>query len=72
LIARADVSVNEGVPVIAVNQIQVGEMGLPDFVRFELESQLNRLLAQRGGELPVLIEETELSDGRLTVGGNIY
>jgi hypothetical protein len=71
VIARADVSVNEGVPAITVDQIQVGEMGLPDFVRFELEDQLNRFLAMRGGELPVLIEELELSDGLLTVAGSI-
>ncbi len=71
LSARADVSLNEGVPLIAVNQIQVGEMGLPDFVRFEVEDRVNKYLALRGGELPVLIEEIELFDGRLTVRGSI-
>jgi hypothetical protein len=71
LIARADVSVNEGVPVIAVNEIQVGEMGLPDFIRFELEDQLNRLLTLSGDGLPLLIDELELSDGQLAVRGTI-
>jgi hypothetical protein len=71
LIARADVSVNEGVPVIAVNEIRLGEMGLPGFIRFELEDRLNRFLALRRDELPVLVEELELLDGRLTVRGSV-
>lgn len=71
LSARADILLNEGVPLLAVSEIQVGEMGLPDFVRFELEDQLNRYLTLRGGELPVVIEELELFDGRLTVRGSI-
>jgi hypothetical protein len=71
LTARADVSVNEGVPVIAVNEIRLGEMGLPGFIRFELEDRLNRFLALRRDELPVLVEELELLDGRLTVRGSV-
>jgi hypothetical protein len=69
--ARADVSLHDGVPLVAVDQLQVGEMVLPDFVRFQLEEQLNRYLVLREGELPVIIEEVELADGRLTVRGSI-
>jgi hypothetical protein len=71
LIARADVSVNEGVPAITVNEIQVGEMGLPDFIRFELEDQLNRFVALSRDRVPLLIDELELSDGQLAVRGTI-
>jgi hypothetical protein len=71
LSARAEVSLNEGVPAVAVNQIQVGEMGLPDFLRFELEDRVNRYLALIGRELPVFIDEIELFDGRFTVRGKI-
>jgi hypothetical protein len=71
LSARADVSSHDGVPLIAVHQLQVGEMGLPDFVRFQLEEQLNSSLALREDELPVIIEEIEFADGRLAVRGSI-
>jgi hypothetical protein len=69
--ARADVSLHGDVPLVAVNEVQVGEMGLPDFLRFQLEEQLNRYLALSEDELPVVIEDMELADGWLTMRGSI-
>lgn len=71
LSARADVSLHDGVPMIAVDQLRVGEMGLPDFVRFQLEDQLNKQLTLGREDLPLLLQEVHLQDGQLTVRGTI-
>jgi hypothetical protein len=69
--ARAGVSLHDGVPLVAVSEVQVGEVGLPDFLRFQLEEQLNRYLALGEDELPVVIQQLELGDGWLTMRGSI-
>jgi hypothetical protein len=69
--ARADVSLHDGVPTIAVDQLRVGEMGLPDFVRFQLEDQLNKQLMLGREDLPLQLEEVDLQEGHLRVRGTI-
>jgi hypothetical protein len=69
--ARADVSLHDGVPAIAVDQLRVGELGLPDFVRFQLEDQLNKQLMLGQEDLPVQLDEVDLQEGLLRVRGTI-
>jgi hypothetical protein len=68
---RADVYLLEGVPTVSVVELRMGTMELPEFVRFQLEDQLNRQLMLREGEFPVIVEELEWSEGRLTMRGLI-
>ncbi len=68
---RADVYVQDGVPVVSIYELKMGKAELPDFLRFELEDQLNRQLALRQDVLPLVFDEIGLQEGRLTVRGRI-
>jgi hypothetical protein len=63
--------VQDGLPVIYAQELEVGQAALPDFIRFQIEDELNRHLNLRQEELPVVLEEIELEEGRLTVRGRI-
>jgi hypothetical protein len=64
---RAPMSRRTRVLAMLVGRIQVGEMGLADLARWELEDRLDRYVALRGGEPSALIGKTELSDRQSTV-----
>jgi hypothetical protein len=66
---RADAYLLDGVPTVSVIELRMGAMELPEFVRFQLEDQLNTQLMLREGEFPVIVEELELEEGRLTMRG---
>ena len=68
---RADVYMQDGVPLLAIDELSIGKARLPDFIRFQLEDQLNGQLMLRGDELPLIIEEMELQEGQLAVRGTI-
>lgn len=68
---RADVYLLDGVPTISIVQLKMGSAELPEFIRFQLEDQLNRQLMLREDDLPVIVEELELEEGRLTMRGLI-
>jgi len=68
---RADVYLQDGVPAISIVGLKMGTAALPEFVRFQLEDQLNRQLMLREDELPVTVEALELQEGQLTVRGRI-
>ncbi len=68
---RADVYLQDGIPLVSITELKMGKVELPDFLRFELEEQLNRQLALREDELPLILEEIDLQQGRLTVRGRI-
>jgi hypothetical protein len=68
---RLDITVQDGLPVIYAQELEVGQAALPDFIRFQIEDKLNRRLNMREEELPVVLEEIELEEGRLTVRGRI-
>jgi hypothetical protein len=68
---RADVYVQDGIPLVSITELKMGQAELPDFLRFELEDQLNRQLALREDVLPLIFDEIDLDLGRLTVRGRI-
>ena len=68
---RADVYLQDGIPSISITELKMGKGELPDFLRFELEDQLNRQLALREDVLPLIFDEIDLQQGRLTVRGRI-
>ena len=68
---RADVYLLDGIPTISIVELKMGSAELPEFVRFQLEDQLNRQLMLREDNLPVIVEELELEEGRLTIRGLI-
>ena len=68
---RADIYLEDGVPRVALGEMKMGEAGLPDFILFQLEDQLNRQLILREGELPLIIEQLELEEGALIVRGSL-
>jgi hypothetical protein len=67
----ADVYLQDGIPSISITELKMGKGELPDFLRFELEEQLNRQLALREDVLPLIFDEIDLQQGRLTVRGRI-
>jgi hypothetical protein len=71
LSGRANIVVEDGVPVVTVQHLDVGKAGLPDFVLLEVQTALNTRLGLREEDLPVIFEAIELEDGRLTVQGHI-
>jgi hypothetical protein len=68
---RVDVYLQDGVPRVALGEMKMGEAGLPDFILFQLEDQLNRQLILREDELPLIIEELELGEGSLVMRGTL-
>ena len=56
---------------ISIVELKMGTAVLPEFVRLQLEDQLNRQLMLREDELTVTIEALELQEGQLTVRGRI-
>lgn len=71
LTGRLDIIVQDGLPRVSAQQLEVGETPLPDFIRFQIEDELNRQLSMREKELPVVLEGIELEEGRLTAHGRI-
>ncbi|NIN63826.1 MAG: hypothetical protein GTO63_03755 [Anaerolineae bacterium] len=69
--ARAWVFVQDGRPLVTVERVQLGSAALPDSILFLVEDQLNKNLAMREGDLPVILDEVELEQGRFTVRGKI-
>lgn len=69
--ARMDVVVHNGIPRIALEQLQVGKADLPGSILFQVEDQLKQNLAVREGDLPLILEQLALEQGQLTVGGKI-
>ena len=67
---RANMFLQDGLPVITVQQLEVGKAGLPDLVLLQVQTQLNKRLNIRG-DLPVIIEAIELEEGQVTVRGKI-
>lgn len=68
---RADAYLQDGIPAISIVELKMGTAALPEFVRLQLEDQLNRQLMLREDELPVTVEALELQEGQLTVRGRI-
>jgi len=68
---RADIYLQDGVPRVAFEEMKMGETGLPDFILFQLEDQLNRQLILREDELPLIVDELELGEGTLIVRGSL-
>ncbi len=68
---RADVYLQDGIPALSIVELKMGTAALPEFVRFQIEEQLNRQLMLREDELTVTIEALELQEGQLTVRGRI-
>jgi hypothetical protein len=68
---RADIYVKDGIPLVSITELKMGNAKLPDFLRFELEEQLNQQLALREDVLPLVFDEIDLQQGRLTVRGRI-
>jgi hypothetical protein len=68
---RADVYLQDGIPTLSIVELKMGTAVLPEFVRLQIEEQLNRQLMLREDELPVIVEELELEEGRLTIRGLI-
>jgi hypothetical protein len=68
---RVDVQLQDGVPLVSITELKMGKAELPDFLRFELEDQLNRQLALSEDVLPLIFEEIDFGLGRLTVRGRI-
>jgi uncharacterized protein YpmS len=68
---RADVYLSDGVPQLTVGELSIGKARLPDVLRFQLEDQLNRQLILGEGELPLVVREIDLREGRLTLLGDI-
>lgn len=68
---RADVYLQNGVPALSIVELKMGTAALPEFVRLQIEEQLNRQLLLREDELPVIVEELELEEGQLTMRGLI-
>jgi hypothetical protein len=68
---RVDIYLQDGVPRLAFGEMKMGEAGLPDFILFQLEDQLNRQLILGEDELPLIIEELELEEGALIVRGSL-
>ena len=71
LSGRANILLHEAVPLITIEQLEVAQTGLPDFVLLQIQDGLNRQLNMREEDLPLIIEGLELEEGRLTVRGNI-
>lgn len=68
---RASVFLHDGVPIVAVEHLQMGKAGLPDFILLQIEDQLNKRLTMREEDLPVTLQEVELEEGQLSVRGKI-
>jgi hypothetical protein len=68
---RVDIYLEDGVPRVAFGEMKMGEAGLPDFILFQLEDQLNRQLILGEDQLPLIIEELELEEGSLIVRGTL-
>ncbi len=68
---HADISAEDGLPLITMDQLDLGTTQLPDFLLFEIQDGLNRQLRMREQDLPLLIESMEFDEGRMTVQGRI-
>lgn len=71
LSGRGAVLVQDGIPRVTVEQLEIGKADLPEFILFQMEDQLNQNLAVREGNLPLILEQVELGEGQLTVRGKI-
>jgi hypothetical protein len=69
--ATLTVGVANGRPVIQVEQVGLGSVGLPAFVRDEVVRQANASLDLSGYDLGVTIASVELGAGVATVRGTI-
>jgi hypothetical protein len=69
--ARTWLFVQEGRPLVTVEGLEFGSATLPDSILFLVEDQLNKNLAIREGDLPVILDDVELEEGQLTVRGKI-
>jgi hypothetical protein len=68
---RASVFVQDGLPIVTVEQLQLGKVGLPRLVLTQVEAELDKQLNVRKEDLPAIIEGIELEEGRVTVWGKI-
>ncbi len=68
---RATIFVQDGLPIVTVEQLQLGKVGLPGLVLTQVEAEVDKQINMRQEDLPVVIEDMELDEGRLMVRGTI-
>ncbi len=68
---QASVALQDGVPVVTIERLELGKAGLPPLVRSQVQAELDKQLSVRGDDLPVIFEAIDLQEGRLAVRGTI-
>jgi hypothetical protein len=68
---EASISLEENLPVVTVERLEVGKVGLPGPVRSQVQAEVDKQLNVRREDLPAIIEGLELEDGQVTVRGII-
>jgi hypothetical protein len=68
---QAGVAVQDGLPVITVERLDLGKAGLPGFALSQVQAEVEKQLSLRQENLPVIVEGIELEESQLAVQGNI-
>jgi hypothetical protein len=70
LTGRAHIRLRDGVPIITLGDLDVAGVAVPGFVRDRIQDEIDEQFAL-AQDLPILIEELVLEEGRGTMRGTI-
>ncbi len=68
---EASISLEENLPVVTVERLEVVKVGLPRPVQSKVQAEVDKQLNVRKEDLPAIIEAVELAEGQLTARGII-
>lgn len=68
---RAMVAARDGLPVVRVEDVSLGSLAVPGFVRDEIVRRINTSLDFTRYHLPVTVDSVRLQNGQMTVSGTV-
>jgi hypothetical protein len=68
---QATIALQDGLPVITVDRLELGKAGLPPRLLSQVQGELDKQIVGGREDLPVIVEAVRLEEGRLTVRGKI-